>query len=102
MPGMLSVVFCGNTVKISSTSDEAYTSYSTITVELPLTSSSNLEHPSVSWMSNRPLRRSRLHLQTFCTFITHKPSVYLNSWHIFRSKKSDYTTVLKVGQTHER
>ncbi len=47
MPGMLSVGFCGNTVKISSTSDEAYTSYSTITMELPLASLSNFEHCSV-------------------------------------------------------
>ncbi len=47
MPEMLSVGFCGNTVQISSTSDEAYTSYSTITMELPLVSSSNLEHRSI-------------------------------------------------------
>ncbi len=47
MPGMLSVGFCGNTVKISSTGDEVYTSYSTITIELLFASSSNLEHCSV-------------------------------------------------------
>ncbi len=48
MPGMLSVGFCGNTVKILSISDEAYTSYSTITMELLPASLSNLEHRSVS------------------------------------------------------
>ncbi len=42
-----SVGFCGNIVDISSTCDEAYTSYSMITAELPFTSLSNLEHRSV-------------------------------------------------------
>ncbi len=35
------------------------------------------------------------------TIHIHKPSVYLNSWHVFCGKKSDYTMVLKVGQTRE-
>ncbi len=47
MPGMLSVGFCGNTVKILLTGNKAYTSYSTITMELSLTSLFNLEHRSV-------------------------------------------------------
>ncbi len=47
MPEMLSIGFCGNTVKILSTGNETHTSYSTITMELPLASSSNLEHCSV-------------------------------------------------------
>ncbi len=42
MLGMLSIGFCGNTVKILSIGD----SYSMITIELPFTSSSNLEHCS--------------------------------------------------------
>ncbi len=46
MLGMLSVVFCSNTVKILSTGDEAYTTCSMITMEL-LASLSNLEHNSV-------------------------------------------------------
>ncbi len=44
---MLSVWFCSNTVKISPTGDEAYTSYSTITMKLSLVSSSNLKHHSI-------------------------------------------------------
>ncbi len=76
MPGMFSVGFCGNTVKISSTDDEAYTSYSTITIELLLASLSNLEHRSVLWMSTQPIRKSRLHLRKFCTFITQLPYTF--------------------------
>ncbi len=90
---ILSAGFCGNTVKISSTSNEAYTSYSTIATELPLASSSNLAHRSVIWFLTavnvsavkihrrlvnnfvRSLRNYHTHSQAICVSqqLTHFP-----------------------------
>ncbi len=82
MPGMLSVGLCGNTVKIFSTGDKAYMSYSTVTIELPLMSLSNHEHRSVirfltaenvsaveihRWLVN-VLHNYHTHSQAICVF----------------------------------
>ncbi len=100
---MLSIGFYGNTVKILSTSNEAYTSYSTITMELLFATSSNLEHHSViRLLTTKNVSTVEIHRQLVNVYgncVTHSQVVC--GWHIFCGKKSDYTTVLKVGRTRE-